>query len=114
MVTKDTDTPFIHAPDELDDDVRNGLTCFLDGTRQCGADCMAYTTFSESNSLPQPQGHCLLLANAERGGKHLVIIAKLLNDVITRSKREADDRKREAQKPFDQAAPVFNPPKVGP
>ena len=93
------DTPFIHRPDEVDDDpVRNGLTCFMDQIRQCGADCMAYTTYSDG-SLAGQSGNCMLLVNAERSGKHLVILAKLTNDMINSSKRAAADQRREAQVP---------------
>jgi len=54
-----------------------GLSCFISQDRVCGPDCMAF--------LPQvPEGkdflgeqwaHCMLLVNAHRTGKHLVIIA---------------------------------------
>jgi hypothetical protein len=91
------DTPFIHRPDEVDDDpVRNGLTCFMDQLRPCGADCMAYTTYSDGSLMGQA-GNCILLVNAERSGKHLVILAKLTNDMINGAKRAAADQRREAQ-----------------
>lgn len=52
-------------------------------TRVCGPDCMAY--------LPQvPEGkdftgeqwaHCMLLVNAHRAGKHLVILANVTSEI---------------------------------
>lgn len=61
----------------------SGLCCFLQQERVCGADCMAF--------LPQPpqgvhyQGeqwaHCQLLVNADRVGRHLVIITQQLGQL---------------------------------
>lgn len=66
------DTPFIDPPDQLDDDPeRNGLACFLNADRVCGADCMAYTTMpSESPYLNDQQKHCVVIVGAERLGRH--------------------------------------------
>lgn len=57
-----------------------GLFCYKDQHRPCGPECMAF--------LPQvPEGatyvgvqwaHCHLLVNAERVGKHVIIIVDLL------------------------------------
>lgn len=62
------EVPYIEEPDELDDDHEsNGLICFLDPERVCGADCMAYTTMpSESPYLNDQQKHCMLIVSAER------------------------------------------------
>lgn len=69
----------------------NGLFCFKDVTRPCGADCMAF--------LPQvPEGaqyqgaqwaHCQVLVNSDRSARHLVIITNLLSDVVKMQKSEA-------------------------
>lgn len=42
-MSQDTEEPdgFIHPPDELNDSEENGLVCFMDTARPCGADCMA-------------------------------------------------------------------------
>ena len=65
---------------------QSGLTCFLDQPRLCGSDCMAYLN-------PPPQGdeyrgqqwsNCMLLVNIHRGGKHLVILANVLNKGVDR------------------------------
>ena len=71
---------FIESPDELDDDPdTNGLTCFLDSDRVCGADCMSYSTFaSESPMLNDEQKHCTLLVAAERLGRHSGILIKTI------------------------------------
>lgn len=57
----------------------SGLACFMNQDRICGADCMAF--------LPQkPEGvhfqgeqwaHCHLLVNADRAGRHLVVLASV-------------------------------------
>jgi len=92
-------SPFIYSPNVLDDNPEaNGLTCFMDQMRQCGPDCMAFSTFSaDSGALSDQQENCLLLSSAERVGKHLVIIAKILNDEKIRGRKEAADRQRHSQ-----------------
>jgi hypothetical protein len=109
----DAGSPFIYSPNVLDDDHEvNGLTCFMDQMRQCGPDCMAYSTFpAESSALSDQQEHCLLLGNAERVGKHLIIIAKIMSDEKARGRKESADKQRR-----DQAAPIspMGPGKVGP
>lgn len=74
-----------------------GAACFLDQARICGADCMAF--------LPQkPEGtafigaqwaHCHLLVNADRGGRHLVVLA----DVGAKLVAIARQKEREAKAP---------------
>lgn len=53
-----------------------GLFCFMDSARPCGPDCMAYLNPPPQD--PDYQGQqwssCLLLVNAHRTGKHLVIL----------------------------------------
>jgi hypothetical protein len=76
------DDPYIEAPDVLDDHERNGLICFLSGARQCGADCMAYTTQSaESNVLNEQQKHCIALVSLERLGRHSGLVVKTWRDI---------------------------------
>lgn len=67
-----SDTPYIEPPDELDDDhEKNGLNCFLNDTRVCGPDCMAYTTAaSESPYLNDQQKHCVAIVGIERLGRY--------------------------------------------
>lgn len=91
---------FVHRPNMLDDDERNGLMCFMEGSRQCGADCMAFLGFGNEVAVPGlsvQQSQCSLLVNVERIGKHSVIIASLLSKKIKDEKNAEIDRKREAQ-----------------
>lgn len=85
---EDEGTPYITPPETLDDNVRNGLICFMDMDRQCGADCMAYQTLpSESVYLNDDQKHCTLLVAAERLGRYSGGILKHLKDVAADSRR---------------------------
>jgi hypothetical protein len=75
----------------------SGPGCFIDQHRICGPDCMAY--------LPQkPEGkayigeqwaHCHLLVNADRAGRHIVI----LTDMLNRRGREAAATQVRSQTP---------------
>jgi hypothetical protein len=103
---EDEGTPYITPPELLDDDRRNGLTCFLDIDRVCGADCMAHQTFpSESTYLNDDQKHCTVLVAAERLGRYSGGILKHLRDATADSRRSPG-----------ASAPVpgsFTPPKAG-
>lgn len=67
----DNEKPYIEPPDELDDDPKNGLVCFLNMDRPCGPDCMAYTTNkAESVYLNEQQKHCTLIVGIERLGRY--------------------------------------------
>lgn len=66
------------APSNPDDEIvdiqtsHNGLLCFLDGARECGADCMAYTVEpTESKNLSIQQKNCTLLVAVERLGRFM-------------------------------------------
>lgn len=61
-----------------DEEKGNGLFCFLDQGRPCGPECMAYLTHPPSGPDFQGQqfANCLLLVNAHRTGKHLVVLAR--------------------------------------
>ena len=88
------DTPYIEPPDEMDDDhERNGLICFMNEERQCGADCMAYSTQpSESPYLGPQQKHCTLIVAVERLGRHTGGLLSLM-------KKSNADAQREPAKP---------------
>lgn len=64
--------PYIEEPDVLEDDAENnGLVCFMNMDRPCGADCMAYTgETSESKYLSSQQKDCIVLVSAERLGRY--------------------------------------------
>lgn len=78
----------------------SGLACFMNQDRICGADCMAF--------LPQvPEGtaytgeqwaHCHLLVNADRTGRHLVVLAAV-GSKIAGLQRKADAEATRSQKP---------------
>lgn len=88
MSQDNQDTPYIVSPDTMDDDPRNGLTCFMDMDRQCGADCMAWQTFpAESTYLSEDQKHCVLLIAAERLGRYSGGILKHMKDSAADSRR---------------------------
>jgi hypothetical protein len=108
MTDDSTDAPFIHHPDKIDDDPRNGLVCFMQMDRPCGPDCMAFSSSPPEGRdyFNQQWAHCSLLVNAHRVGKHVSILAVMLGevkkpaDVLLRAlKKEAQDRVRTAQTP---------------
>ena len=76
----------VYHPNATSDGDPKGAACFLAQDRICGPDCMAY--------LPQvPEGpayvgeqwaHCLLLVNAERAGKHLVVLASIVTRGVSK------------------------------
>lgn len=85
---EDKDRPFIDSPNELDDDPRNGLICFLNMDRQCGPDCMAYTTFgSEAPQLNEQQKHCTIIVSVER-------VARFSGGLLSIVRRTTADAKR--------------------
>lgn len=58
----------------------SGLYCFMDATRVCGAECMAYVTHprsSASSELAEQQQHCALLNSAERLGRNVTALASI-------------------------------------
>lgn len=75
----------VTVPDEPK--AKGSLACFQDQGRICGSDCMAYLPQPPAGTAYQGENwaHCLLLVNAERAGKHVIIIA----DLLKRSKSEA-------------------------
>lgn len=88
----DEDTQVYH-PNQMQGTDGN-LFCYQNNLRPCGPDCTAY--------LPQrPEGayfegeawaHCHLLVNADRVGRHLVILVDLLKkDVTSRSQARAEN-----------------------
>ena len=72
------------------------LFCFLTPERLCGADCMAYLTTPPNtpDHVGQQWPRCLLLVNAERAGKHLVILASTGKELI--AAKRAEERAKKA------------------
>jgi hypothetical protein len=101
MAASPEQEPFVHHPNIKQDD--SVLFCFLDKERPCTAECMAYLGAGE---LPPGEDYqdkqwprCHLLVNAHRAGKHLVVLASVLNGMSTKMRNEAADRARTQQTP---------------
>lgn len=74
----------------------NGLYCFMDMSRECGPDCMAYTINSaESPALSAQQKNCTLLIAAERLGRYIGSAASSLNKMQQRASVDSADRARQ-------------------
>ena len=104
MVPEPVDeVPYIDLPEERA--VAGGLFCFLDPSRLCDGSCMGYTTQAfGGDALNEQQGHCTLIVNLSRVGKHAVIIACMMRDQLIHEKKAKDDQCR-AQQP----SPPFIP-----
>lgn len=90
-----------HA-DELDANeiAKNGLMCFKDADRPCGADCMAFADAPEGPDFQGRQwANCMVLVNAHRTAKHLVILASFGGQLVQKAKTEQADRIRANQPP---------------
>jgi hypothetical protein len=69
----------------------NGLMCFFNAERECGADCMAYTTeATESKQLSTQQKNCTVLVAVERLGR-------FMGNVSTDFHKMQADRVRQSQ-----------------
>lgn len=92
------ETPFIFRPNMKDDDPRNGLICFKDMSRECGASCMAFETYPPPGADYQGKqwSHCMLLVAEHRKGKHLVIIADQVSRIIKSQENAKADAIRTA------------------
>ena len=62
------------------------VTCFKDGNRECGPDCIAYLTVAPQGDQEYRMApmwmRCHLLVNEHRKGKHLVVIAAQLSRLL--------------------------------
>ncbi len=75
-----------------------GLACFLNAERMCGADCMAFDAAPDGADYKDKQwANCMLLVNAHRGGKHLIVLAQVGSALVQSAKNEAADRLRSNQ-----------------
>lgn len=75
--------------------------CFLDGARVCSAECTAYQTHPNppNKYLGSPAQHCVLLTNMERVGRHLPIIAQILDNRARSERTAAQDAERTGNTP---------------
>jgi hypothetical protein len=79
-------------------DSKNGLYCFLNKDRECGSECMAFIHPPEGPDYKDQQwSNCLLLVNAHRGGKHLVILADTTGKLLGLTKNKQADEARANQ-----------------
>ena len=63
------------------------LVCFKDKTRVCGPDCMAYIAAPTGPDYTDQQwARCLLLVNTHRTGKHLVVLASAMGEILQKAK----------------------------
>lgn len=77
-------------PEESEGTPTNGLMCFLNDKRECGADCMAFTAEpNESPNLSMQQRNCVLLVAVERLGRYHGGISSMLNKIYQRSTDQA-------------------------
>lgn len=76
----------------------DGLRCFKSQSRACGPDCMAYIrTPPGPDYVDQQWANCMLLVNAHRTGKHLVVIAAALGEQNAKAKTALADQARANQ-----------------
>jgi DeoR/GlpR family transcriptional regulator of sugar metabolism len=81
--------PFIERPDSID--LRDGTTCWLDGSRVCGPDCTAFNTneMDEQGIVSDGPNKCLLLVYQGQMG------SAALAQVVTLKKKMADEVRKE-------------------
>jgi hypothetical protein len=92
--------PLQYHPNLKPDDPKEGLICFRDAARVCGADCMAYELAPPGPDYDDKQwATCMLLVNTHRVGKHLVVLASVGSELLKRAKNESADRARANQPP---------------
>lgn len=92
--------PRLHHPTLKEADLADGLLCFMNSERPCGPDCMAYELAPPGPDYQDKQwANCLLLVNAHRAGKHLVVLASVAADQVRQTKNAAADAARNNQPP---------------
>lgn len=92
------DTPFIERPEEHAPSGTE-LFCFLDSSRPCTSECMAFLP-----SRPEGQDYegqqwsaCMLLVNVHRLGKHHIALASQGQSLLKHLRVKNADEKRENQ-----------------
>lgn len=70
--------------DEEDTKPTTGLYCWVNSERECGSDCMAYQAcpvegadYCTPDGVPNQWARCMLLVNAHKVSKHVVLLASL-------------------------------------
>ncbi len=74
----------------------SGLVCFISQDRDCGPACMAYLAQPPPGEQYKGEqwAHCLLLVNAERAGRHLVILASSVGSLMKLNRQKAAEADR--------------------
>ncbi len=69
--------------------------CFLAQERECGPDCMAYLATPPEGAAytGQQWARCLLLVNAERSGKHLIVLADIGSKLVALRRQQEREKK---------------------
>lgn len=98
-----------YHPDMKEDTPENGLICFLNHERPCGADCMAFTTDKPASQEYVGQwSNCRVLTSLHQGAKHLTILAHAGGQLV---KGQVDNNRRNQSTP---PAPYVPPVNRGP
>ena len=74
-----------HDPDDDVPRPGTGLCCCFHDLRKCGPDCMAYSDnvpegidYKTPDGRPRQWAFCMLLVNAHKVGKHVVLMANVM------------------------------------
>lgn len=92
--------PFLHRPAEMD--IKPGMLCWMDGTRVCGPDCVAYNVEEvdpNSQELIQGPNKCLVLRYMGQQG------AAALSVLLVNRKRIAEIQDKQRQDAQQQTPP---------
>jgi hypothetical protein len=99
----------VYAPEMIPED-KDKLYCFIEPTRACGPDCMAFMTYAadmKKTELDDNQRHCTLLVGADRVARHVVVLTSLFASAEQKKRTAAQDAQREANTP--KAGPFSAP-----
>lgn len=88
------------CPDQRHED-GTGLFCFINQNMPCSPTCMAYTVVQPVGEEYREQqwARCMLLVNMHRVGKHMVILANLVDTATRAVKGSLADSARKNQPP---------------
>lgn len=79
----------------------SGLACFMNQDRVCGSDCMAFLPQVPDGSqyIGEQWAHCHLLVNADRAGRHLVILASVGSKIAGLQSKTVAEAQRQQKPP---------------
>lgn len=99
MPLEDPNVPYQEPPSMRDKPVGSGLYCFLDTSRPCEVECMAYLRNCPEG--PDYEGaqwsKCILLVNAHKLGKHAVALAGQGDSLLKHLRIKSADAARSTQ-----------------